>query len=102
MNLIVFSKNFDFAAKIIVWTLDELKLTNFPMFFKILSLNFVTAFVIAFNNFIEAPVIMSLKIFMNYDSLTTGILALYSSVMAVDFVLVHLPSFHFDCATFFK
>ena len=102
MVFIIFSKNLNLATEIIVWALNELKLTDISMSFQVLSLNFMPALIVTFNDFAKAPLIMRLKILVDDYLWATHILALDSPEVACQFMRFHLPSFEFDYTAFLE
>ena len=72
------------------------------MFFQVLSLNFAATLVVTLDYFTETSIVMSLKIFINYDRLTSRVLTLCSPKSARGFVLIHVSSFQSYIATLFE
>lgn len=70
--------------------------------FQILSLNFMTTFIITFNNLPKTSLIMCLQIFMNYLSLTSIILAMNLSKWTIIFMQLNVSSLQLYSAAFFE
>ena len=60
MILVIFSKDLDLTPKIIIRALNKLELTDLSMPFKVLPLNLAATFVVALDDFAEAPIVMRL------------------------------------------
>jgi len=60
MILVIFSKDLDLTPKIIIRALNKLELTDLSMSFKVLPLNLAATFVVALDDFAEAPIVMRL------------------------------------------
>ena len=69
---------------------------------EILPLNLLTAFVIAVNNFVETPLIMSVQVLVDDDSRAFLVWAINSAVLTNQLMGVHFLSLQSDLTAFFK
>ena len=70
--------------------------------FQILSLNLIATFIIAFDDFVQAPIIMRLKVFVNDHRRASIVLALNSSIVTCYLVRLHFSSLKLDNTALFK
>ena len=95
-------KDFNFAAKVKIGTLDKLVLATFFMSIKVLPLNFLATLVIAVNNLEKAPFIMLMEILVYDDGIAFLVRTIDSSKVTGELVRLHFLPFKSHLAAFFK
>jgi len=99
---IVFAEDFDLAPKVIVGAFDQLVFTSLLMFVQVLSLDFLPAFIIAFNDLEEASFIVLMKIFVDYDCVAFLVRTIYSPEIASQLMRFNLLSLLPNCTSLFE
>jgi hypothetical protein len=99
---VIFPQDLNLAAKVVIGALDQLKLADLSVPFEILSLDFASTFVVTFNDFAKAPVVMRLKVLVNNDGGATHVLTLDAPEIAGYLMGLHLSTLQLDRATLLK